>query len=59
MAGFIKNRGISYPEIFESYKSFKEILQDFFSNSDQQATLERKILTITQKESALDYIAQL
>jgi hypothetical protein len=59
IAGYTKNRGISYSKVFESYKGFKETLRDFFGDSDQQATLERKILAITQKESASDYVTQL
>jgi hypothetical protein len=57
MAEYIKNRGIGYPKVFKSYKGFKNTLQDFFSDLNQQAALERKILTITQKESASDYVA--
>jgi hypothetical protein len=59
MAGYTKNKEISYSKIFKSYKDFKETLRDFFSDLDRQAALERKILAITQKESTLDYVAQL
>jgi cytochrome c556 len=59
IAGYTKNRGIGYPKIFESYEGFKETLRDFFSDSDRQAALERKILAIIQKGSASDYVAQL
>jgi hypothetical protein len=59
MAGFTKNEGVGYPKVFKSYKSFKKTLQDFFSDSNQQTALERKILAITQKGSASDYVTQL
>jgi hypothetical protein len=59
MAGYIYNGGKDYPEVFKSYKDFKDTLRNFFSDSNQQAALERKILAITQKSSASDYMAQL
>jgi hypothetical protein len=34
IAGFTKNRGVGYPEVFKSYEGFKETLQDFFNNSN-------------------------
>jgi cytochrome c556 len=57
MAGYRKDSGASYPEVFESYKRFKATLRNFFNDSDRQAALERKILGIIQKESASDYVA--
>jgi hypothetical protein len=59
MAGYTKNGGIEYPEIFGSYERFKSTLRSFFGDSDRQAALERKILAMTQKGSASDYVAHL
>jgi hypothetical protein len=59
MAGYTKNGGTDYPEVFDSYEGFKETLRNFFGDSDRQAALERKILAMIQKGSASDYVAQL
>jgi hypothetical protein len=49
--------GTNHPDIFRSYKKFKKIIRNFFRDTDQQATLERRLIALIQKRRVSDYTA--
>lgn len=44
--------------ILTDYEQFKEVMQQYFGDTDQQRTTERKLLALKQRGSASDYAAK-
>jgi hypothetical protein len=58
MEDYISTGGVNYQDIFENYIKFKEIMRNFFRDTDWQATLKRRLMSLTQKKSTSEYVAK-
>jgi hypothetical protein len=58
MEGYTSTGGVNHQDIFRNYMKFKETIRNFFRDTDQQATLERRLMGLTQKKSASEYTAK-
>jgi hypothetical protein len=58
MKDYTSTGGVNYQDIFRNYIKFKEVMRNFFRDTDQQATLERRLMSLTQKKSTSEYTAK-
>jgi hypothetical protein len=58
MEGYISTGGVNYWDIFKNYIKFKETIRNFFRDTDWQVMLERRLMGLTQKKSASEYIVK-
>ena len=47
MEDYTSTGGVNHQDIFRNYIKFKEIMRNFFKDTDQQATLERRLISLT------------
>jgi hypothetical protein len=55
MKDYTSTGGVNHQDIFRNYIKFKEVMRNFFRDTDQQATLKRRLISLTQKKSTSEY----